>query len=557
MENIRTAAEQIKKGDFMIKIDVKKAYYHVNIAEESRDLLRFMWGERHMRYTCLPMGLATAPWIFTKIMREVARYLRRVYKLRIAVYMDDILIIGATREIAIESAKIVAEILQELGFVINKTKSILVPATKREFLGIIINTKNLTFEIPESKIQKIKQQAKKLAKKKIEKIRKVASFLGLANSIEIAMPHQKLKTREILRRKNEAVKKQGWQGEMEISEQMKEELKWWQNDMEKCATKKQKQTKSTLTITTDASKHGWGAHTNKNQSTYGRFTNEESNSSSNQRELTAASTGIRTFAKNGDTIRLLTDNITTRQYINNQGGKIEKLSRCAEKLLNWCMDMNITITAEFIKGVNNNLADKLSRMKRDKNDWMLNPAIFQILKFFFFEPDIDAFATFRNNQTKRFWSFLPDPECEAIDAFNQVWHDKYIYANPPFNQITKVINKLSENPTPMILITPWWTSTPWFQQIQKIMIQQPIIIQNNRSTFLPGARNNSPWKQSKWKAAAWYISKRNLDNQQQPKYLKGFDHNEIKIIDRTSKKFNIRKLTKKEKIELQLLQRTI
>ena len=59
---------------------------------------------------------------------------------RLIIYLDDILIVNESREGASADLEMVMRLLQELGFIINKEKSILGPTQKIEFLGILINS---------------------------------------------------------------------------------------------------------------------------------------------------------------------------------------------------------------------------------------------------------------------------------------------------------------------------------------------------------------------------------------------------------------------------------
>jgi hypothetical protein len=54
--------------------------------------------------------------------------------------MDDLFIIGQTREEVQHSTKVVLQTLANLGWVINKEKSSLVPSQVTKFLRFLINT---------------------------------------------------------------------------------------------------------------------------------------------------------------------------------------------------------------------------------------------------------------------------------------------------------------------------------------------------------------------------------------------------------------------------------
>ena len=53
-------------------------------------------------------------------------------------------------------------------------------------------------------------------------------------------------------------------------------------------------------------------------------------------------------------------------------------------------------------------------------DWMLNPVVFQRILTQMGPLEVDLFASRLTRQLPRFYSWRPDPEAEATDAFLQV-----------------------------------------------------------------------------------------------------------------------------------------
>ncbi|KAM9975724.1 hypothetical protein ACTFIW_003673 [Dictyostelium discoideum] len=50
----------------MVKLDIKKAYIHVLVDPQYRDLFRFVWKGSHYRWKTMPFGLSTAPWTYSE-----------------------------------------------------------------------------------------------------------------------------------------------------------------------------------------------------------------------------------------------------------------------------------------------------------------------------------------------------------------------------------------------------------------------------------------------------------------------------------------------------------
>ena len=77
MDSLKTVTDLMTQGSFMASVDIKDAYYMVPIATERQKYLKFMWRDKLYQYTCLPNGLASAPRIFTKLLKLVFNVLRQ------------------------------------------------------------------------------------------------------------------------------------------------------------------------------------------------------------------------------------------------------------------------------------------------------------------------------------------------------------------------------------------------------------------------------------------------------------------------------------------------
>ena len=139
MEGIHLLKDTLKPGDWMTKVDLKDAYFMIPIASNHRRLLRFQWKGKTYQFNCLPFGLSSAPWVFTKTTRPVVAILRSI-GLRVIIYIDDILIMADTPTMAREHTAGLIFLLENLGFIINYPKSLLTPTQELNFLGFLINS---------------------------------------------------------------------------------------------------------------------------------------------------------------------------------------------------------------------------------------------------------------------------------------------------------------------------------------------------------------------------------------------------------------------------------
>ena len=176
LEDGRTVVRLMNKGCYMAKLDLKDAYYLISVDKTSRKYLRFRFQSKLYEFLCLPFGLNVAPLVFTKILKPIISHLRKQGFYSV-VYLDDILLFGDTHDKCLENIKTTKSLLEELGFIINRKKSNLVPNQKCLFLGLFYNSLEMTIELPIEKRKKIQNLLKLKINQKIE-IREFARILG-------------------------------------------------------------------------------------------------------------------------------------------------------------------------------------------------------------------------------------------------------------------------------------------------------------------------------------------------------------------------------------------
>lgn len=71
-----------------------------------------------------------------------------VLNIPLIIYLHDMLVSGRATEETLMSCQSLIYILQFLDFVINLKKSILTPVKETEFLGMIVNSREMTLSLP-------------------------------------------------------------------------------------------------------------------------------------------------------------------------------------------------------------------------------------------------------------------------------------------------------------------------------------------------------------------------------------------------------------------------
>ena len=116
-------------------------------------------------------------------------------KIRLIIYIEDILILGADLAEILMARDSVLAILQSLGFIINLKKSVLEPSNLMEFLGFLVNSVDLTLTVPEEKVLSLMKLCTETLKAGSLTLRELAGVIGKLRATSPAFTHAPLQTR--------------------------------------------------------------------------------------------------------------------------------------------------------------------------------------------------------------------------------------------------------------------------------------------------------------------------------------------------------------------------
>ena len=141
-------------------------------------LLKFCFEGALYKYACFPNGLASAPRIFTKLLKPAYAILRSMGHLNSG-YIDDSYLQGDT---SVECHKNVTDtitLFTKLGFQIHPEKSVFIPSQKLTFLGFVVDSNAMTVTLTEEKVLGILSVCASLLKTQMPTIRQVAEVIGI------------------------------------------------------------------------------------------------------------------------------------------------------------------------------------------------------------------------------------------------------------------------------------------------------------------------------------------------------------------------------------------
>ena len=385
------------------------------------------------------------------------------------------------------------EHLEGLGFVINYQKSLLIPSQQIEFLGYMVNSVSMSLSLPKDKLKKVQNQCQKLLDNPVTTVRELSKVLGLLSSSIQAVFPAPLHYRYLQQAKNSVLKKQNsYEALISLNSDALEEVRWWRNNLIAWNGRALLHQSTDLTIETDASLQGWEAHC-QGISTGGRWSRQESPYHINCLELLAGSLAVQCFTKNlaKAQVLLLMDNVTAVTYINKMGGTHSPiLSLLAKNLWDWCLSQNILIKAQYIPRIQNEQADRESRIFLDSSDWKLNPAIFNLIYRRWGPLNIDLFASRLTFQLDQYVSWRPDPSAVHTDAFTLDWATFRGYAFSPFSVIGRCLQLVqSQRVEHLVIVTPVWPTQTWYPLLLTLSIDFPILLPVQKDLLSRKGRN--------------------------------------------------------------------
>nr|ACB38666.1 reverse transcriptase [Daphnia pulex] len=509
MENLDSARFLLRKGDWMVKLDLKDAYLTIPVHPSHQKFLRFKWKGRIFQFKCLAFGLAPAPRIFTKILKAVMGFLRK-QGMRLIIYLDDILILNRSREGAAKDFKQVVDLLLQLGFLINWEKTVADPAQKLEYLGLMLDSCRLSFALPSAKALAVKSMCESALAVDSISLREIASIMGNFTWAIPAIPFAQAHFRSMQSYYISRARRAGYDLKTKcvLSAAARLDLQWWISSLKVDRDKLFFPDVTDLEIYTDASLSGWGACCNGVR-TRGSWTAADTKKHINELELVGALFAVQAFAAKSSSIsiRIYLDNVTAVAYVNHCGGtRSKELTLVSAELTSWCEARDISIEAVHVAGRLNVIADEESRAGPDSGDWKLDPMVFERIQQLW-PSDVDVFASPWNAHLPAFISWFPQPGAMATNAFSVNWKGLSGYIFPPFALIFKCIEKIRRERATAVFVCPVWTGQPWFPLLLELVCDVPRLLTSSPVLLTSALGESHPLISSNaLHLAAWKLS---------------------------------------------------
>ena len=398
--------------------------------------------------------------------------------IRIHQYLDDWLLRAPSPEICLQHTQTLLALCRQLGWVVNMTKSELVPKQVFNFVGYRFDLITGRVLPTQDRWETLQEKLRTIKSHHQCTVRQFMSLIGLLMATEKQVCAGRLHMRPI-----QWHLKKNWhvpeilEKVIPVPQSLHPHLDWWFDETNVLRGQPLHPLQHAIQLFTDASNEGWGAHLG-DFTARGVWSPLESRLHINFLELKAVFLAIRQFEQlcKDQIVLVATDNTTVVSYINKQGG-MRSGSLCALlwRLLSWCHPRGITLWARHIPGHLNVIADKLSRHNQViQTEWSLSQPVFTLLCSKWTQPQVDLFATRFNHKLPRFVSPVPDSTAWAVDALSLQWDQLEAYPFPPLSLLPQVISKFRDQGCrKMILIAPGWPNMPWFWDLVDLSVQIP------------------------------------------------------------------------------------
>ena len=361
----------VEHGDnkwWMSKIDLKDAYRCVPIHKDDWRYLGMRFQDKYMCDICLPMELGTSCRIFTEISNSLAWiFLNRHPNAMIFNYLDDFLILATSESKCKTALDDFLFVLDDIGFPVSQEKTV-EPCQSVEFLGLGINSSELSFFIPDSKRTKTADMITSFLNKKRHRVHTIQKLVGVLTFLcQSLLPgksllgslHQQL--RGILSQDSWVMRR--------ISHGVSEDLKVWRQFLTSATAEKKfrflfPDDEPSHTISTDASGSiGYGA-VMEGRWFSGTWDDEWwSDQNIALLELYPIYAALHSWIQelSNSCVQIMTDNMALVTMLNTMYSKDKKLNTLLKYCAMLVMQNNVVVRAYHIRSEDNTIPDRLSR----------------------------------------------------------------------------------------------------------------------------------------------------------------------------------------------------
>ncbi|KAL0200336.1 hypothetical protein M9458_003523, partial [Cirrhinus mrigala] len=457
MITLKQILSHIHPGDWFFSLDLKDAYFHIQVAPHHRRFLRFAFEGVAYQYTVLPFGLSLAPRTFTKCMDAALSSLRQ-RGIRILNYLDDWLVLAQSEAELLSHRSLLLSHLECLGLKVNLAKSALHPSRRISFLGAVFDSTQMRAIVAPDRALAIQRLAASFKIGASHPLKMFQKMLGLMASASPVLKLGLLRMRPLQYWLKPRVPSHAWRHgrlRIKVDQACVEALIPWKNGWREvypwvwsAGGRWSRQMLPTRVgeLCAMANQQGFPA---------------EAGIHINCLEMLAVCRALHFFLPDlkGHHVLVRSDSMTVVSYINRQGGLSSKrLFTLVKDLLEWAQLNLCSLRATHVPGRLNQGADMLSRSNVPSGESTLHPQTVQKIWEVFGKAEVDLFASEDNSHCPKYYS-------KDRDALAHDWPNLLLYAFPPTSLIAQVLKRVREQKHKLLLVAPLWRNQHWFSEL--------------------------------------------------------------------------------------------
>lgn len=389
--SVEDAVETAWPNCWFGKLDLTNCFLSFPLHPSVRPFFCFRFDGKLYQFRHMPFGLNTAPRMCTQLLSVVAFALSQKNNIHVR-YLDDFFLIGDTANEVCEQLESATETMHSFGLVVNPSKTE-GPSQVLSFLGIELDSVKQTLSCTPARVAELTGLLQSLRRKRVVTRHDAESLIGKLSFAAQVLPGARPFMRRMLDTVH-ACRSKRRSTPIHIDPSFRADVRFWLHhlsDWNGTQTWRSSRT-APFVFASDASLHGFGFYLEStptpstvDSSTWpqplqlgatfsGTYATEhaqyhQSHTQIAWCELVAVVAALRTYAPYlmNQSVQFIVDNSTDVHIINRQATRSKGLAGLLRQLYSIALQHNIRIHAVHRPGVENTLADFLSRPALHQN----------------------------------------------------------------------------------------------------------------------------------------------------------------------------------------------
>ena len=359
--------KQKGQGCLLFKTDLRRAYRQLHTCPSSYNLVAFVWKKHIFCDTVLSMGSRASAFCCQRFTNALV-FIMFKYGISVLNYLDD-LASAEKKHNAWFAYMLLQSVLEDCGIEEAKSKAC-PPSTCMSFLGVLFNTITMTMEITPERLKELISLLKIWLSKEKATLKQIQSLLGKLNFVSACVRPGRIFVSRMLKWLKVLYKED--MGLNPIPEYVKKDILWWYRFLPQyngvSLMVYEEWSKPDSIVSSDACLTGCGGFW-KGHYFHTKFPTflSEQKLSINVLEMYSILICLRLWGKSlvGQKIQMFCDNEAVCQIINSGRTYNDVLQSCLREITFLAAKLEFQIKVVHISGVNNRIADSLSRWELD------------------------------------------------------------------------------------------------------------------------------------------------------------------------------------------------